>query len=503
MAIRFGKGKIFGKLISLFGGEPTGEIDRELPFAVMVFTLMAASGVTLYESWKRLRHVQLLPRFQKEAEEVVRRVEVLGRDPLTVMYNRAQKTKSKLYRDFLAGYISSVKSGGNVMDFLKSKLRSIFETQSAAATRSVERLGTLVEAYAVVLIVTLCAYILFVVISSTSLFEVVAMGSTAAPTGPQPMVYILVFFVTPVVSFLFLAIANNARRSTFLSLKQTYRKALIPSIGVAGLFVAMAFVPQFQSLVGTLGVPGLVTLGLTVVSLFPALSYYKIAKTNFAAEEAIPSFIQDVTEARKIGLSPEKSLVHASKRSGYGRFSKILKLVRNQLQWGVSLKKIFENVKEKLVSWPVLVNFLVLVQTIEIGGGSPGALEILSSYSEKTKEVEANKRAMLKPYIILAFVWSILIALTTTIVAMPIYVLTQISIPGMGQMPLGVMQQQIDLFSIGIIFQCWMSGFFIGKISEGNFAAGFKYSAMLVITAYVSLVFSQNFMGGMYNIVPS
>jgi hypothetical protein len=85
---------------------------------------------------------------------------------------------------------------------------------------------------------------------------------------------------------------------------------------------------------------------------------------------------------------------------------------------------------------------------------------------------------------------------------MTIFVLTQISLPGMGQMPLWAMQQQVDLFSLGIIFQCWMSGFFIGKISEGNFAAGFKYSAMLVITAYVSLVFSQNFMGGMYNFPP-
>jgi flagellar protein FlaJ len=488
--------------MSLFGGEPTREIDQELPFVVMMFTLMAASGVTLYESWKKLRHVQLLPIFQKEAEEVARRVEVLGRDPLTVMYNRAQKTKSKLYRDFLAGYISSVKSGGNVMDFLKSKLRSIFGAKSAAATRSIERLGTLVEAYAVVLIVTLCAYILFIVISSTSLFEVAAMGHITEQTGPQPMVYVLVFFVTPVISFLFLAIANNARQSTFLSLKQTYRKVFIPSIIVAGLFVTTAFVPQFRFLTGILGISGVATLGLTVVSLFPALYYYKIAKTNFAAEEAMPSFIQDVTESRKIGLSPEKSLVHASKHSGYGSFSEILEMVRNQLQWGVSLKKIFQNVKEKVLNWPVLVNFLILVQTIEIGGGSPEALEILASYSEKTKEVESNKRAMLKPYIILAFVWSILIAVTTTVVTMTIFVLTQISLPGMGQMPLWAMQQQVDLFSLGIIFQCWMSGFFIGKISEGNFAAGFKYSAMLVITAYVSLVFSQNFMGGMYNFPP-
>jgi hypothetical protein len=70
-------------------------------------------------------------------------------------------------------------------------------------------------------------------------------------------------------------------------------------------------------------------------------------------------------------------------------------------------------------------------------------------------------------------------------------------------MPLEAMQSQINLFSTGIILQCWLSGFFVGKVNEGTFAAGFKYSAMLVLTAYVSLVLSQNFLGGMYGVIPS
>jgi hypothetical protein len=63
-------------------------------------------------------------------------------------------------------------------------------------------------------------------------------------------------------------------------------------------------------------------------------------------------------------------------------------------------------------------------------------LEILAEYSEKNKDIETNKRSMLKPYIILAFIWSVLIALTTTIVALTIYVLAQISIPGMSNPPM-------------------------------------------------------------------
>jgi flagellar protein FlaJ len=486
-------------MLAFLGEGKTEEIDRELPFAVMMFTTLAASGTTLYESWKKLRRAHLLPRIQKDAEDIVRQVEILGYDPLTVMQRKAEETRSKLYRDFLAGFVSSVRSGGNVVSFLRSKLRSILEFQKAAAASSIEKLGTLVEAYAVMLIVVLCTYILYVVISSTAIFELMQMGALEIGVS-EPFVYVLIFLMMPMISVLFMIAAHKTRKSSFLSLASIYRKALIPIGGAAGFLFLMTLTPQMQFITETVGLPAMVTLCLALVSLPPAIAYHKIAVVNFTAEDSMPSFLRDVTEARKIGLSPEKSIIHASKRKGYGRFSELLELVRSQLEWGVALKRIFANIRRKIQSWHVLVHFFILVETIEVGGGPPNALEILAEYSEKNREIEINKRSMLKPYVILAFIWSILIALTTTIVALTIYVLAQISLPGMAQASFDVMQEQITLFSIGILLQCWMSGFFVGKINEGTFAAGFKYSAMLAVAAYVSLVTSQYFLAGLYTL---
>jgi flagellar protein FlaJ len=500
MPIFFNLGKITGRLTRFLSGE-SGEIDRELPFAVMIFTLMAASGITLYESWKKLCSIELLPAFQREAQILVRKVEISGNDPLTVMYKRADESKSKSYRDFLAGYVSAVKSGGNVVSFLRSKLRSIFEVRNAAAVQSVERLGTLVEAYTVMLIVTLCVYILSVVMPSASLFQFSARGWT--PGIPQSTVYLLIFFVTPLLSLILMLVAHIARKSNLMNTKRIYYKAVFPAIGVLSFFLLVNFTPQLRFLVETLGLQGLALICLIIISIPPAIDYHRIAKTNFSAEEGMPSFLRDVTEARKTGLSSEKSIVHASKRRGYGEFSQTLRLVRNQITWGVSLKKIFGNIKRKIQSWPVLVNFLVLVETIRIGGGSATALEILSEYSEKERDIEKNKRDMLKPYIILSFVWSVLIALTTTVVLMTMYIFTRLPALGLTEATYGAVQQLIEVFSVGIIFQCWLSGFFIGKVSEGTFAAGFKYSAMLAVTAYISLLLSKNFLWGLHALISS
>ncbi|MEM2263359.1 MAG: type II secretion system F family protein, partial [Candidatus Bathyarchaeia archaeon] len=265
------KPKIFGRMLSRFVDEDTSEINRELPFAALLFTILAASGVTLYESWRKLRGVEHLPTFQKEAKEVVRQVEVLGYDPLTVMQKRAEKTKSKVYREFLLGYVSAVRSGGNIVNYLRSKLRSIFEIQSAAALRSIERLGTIVEAYAVMLIVTLCSYILFIIFSSTAIFD--PMRASGAPGLPTEVVCLLIFVLTPFISVIFMIFAHMERKGNLVGIKKPYQVAVIAAIGSAA-FLALAFtMPQLKYLTAPQVAPLVVTACLLTISI-PAAGVY-------------------------------------------------------------------------------------------------------------------------------------------------------------------------------------------------------------------------------------
>lgn len=492
-----------GPLGTLFGfltkatSEEKERIENELPFALMIFTLMAASGISAYDSWKRMRKLTFLPTFKKEADEVVRQVEVLGKDPLTVMHHRADATNSKLYRNFLGGFVSSVRSGGNIVDYMRSELKTVFELRNISMTRSIERIATLVEAYAVMLIVTLCAYILFVVFSSTNVLQLLA--NTSVPNSPI-MAYLIAFLAMPIISLVFILAAHNMQRSAFPDLKDVYKKAIILIVAIGLPLCLIFFVPSLSFVGKTVGMAEIVTIGLVAISAPLAFQYYRIAKVNYNAEDAVPNFIREVAETQKIGLSPEKSIIQATKRKDYGQFSEFLELVRSQIEWGIPLRKTFENIRQKIRSWFVVVNFAMMIETIEIGGDPTQALEILSEYSEKEREVQINKRALLRPYVILAFIWSILIAVTTTIVALTTYLMSTIVSSSLSPITAMAMQDQMKVFSIGIILQCWISGFFIGKISEGNLAAGFKHSAMLALTAYVSLVLSQIFLAGAFGI---
>ena len=63
----------------------------------MMFTALSASGVSFYESWKKLRDINLLPKIKEDADGVIRQVDVLGHDPLIVMQDKAEQTKSKAF----------------------------------------------------------------------------------------------------------------------------------------------------------------------------------------------------------------------------------------------------------------------------------------------------------------------------------------------------------------------------------------------------------------------
>lgn len=488
-------GKIFGS-ISKAGSEEKEKIESELPFALIVFTLLAASGVSPYESWKKMRKLTFLPTFKKEADEVIRQVEVLGKDPLTVMLNRSETTLSKLYRNFLGGFVSSIRSGGKLVDYMKSQLKEIFELRTNGLNRSIERIVTLVEAYSVMLIVVLCTYILFVVLAASNIGSLIGgMPMSMSPT----MSYLIAFVLLPFMSVLFIVMAHNMQKSSFPDLKDLYKKALmfiIPAFGVIGAFAA---VPSLSKGLGPIGLPEITTICLVASAVPIAIQYQRISKINYNAEDSIPGFIRNITESQKAGLSPEKSIIQATKRKDYGSFSKFLDLMRSQIEWGIPLRKTFENIRKKIRSWFVIINFAMVVETIEVGGNSIQSLEILSEYSEKERELQINRRELLKPYVLLAIMWSVLIAVTTVIVAFTSNMVSGAISSSALASATPIMQSQLGTFSVGIIIQCWISGFFVGKISEGNLGAGFKYAAILAATAYMSLVVSQMILSKTFN----
>ncbi len=113
-------------------------------------------------------------------------------------------------------------------------------------------------------------------------------------------------------------------------------------------------------------------------------------------EAGIASFLRDLTEVRKTGLSPEKCIESLSTRD-YGAFHQ--RTAQNKLRdlLGYPCKKVIMDFLKRTKSWMTQLVMFLLVETIDVGGGTIAMIESLARFNNLTQEVEKEKKMSYAP----------------------------------------------------------------------------------------------------------
>jgi flagellar protein FlaJ len=451
-------------------------LEREMPFAATYITVMASGGIPPYMSFKRLADVELLPGTRKEARSLIRDVEIFGIDPLSALEISAKYHPLDMFRDFVSGYASTVIIGGDVIHFLETKAQDIFKTGSMRVKAAAERLGMLLESFIIIMVLmSLCFYILF---------SVESIYSSGMDMGAGVIMYTYVF--TPLLSVVFLYLAHGMQPKSPISDYRPYKVYGISS-GVAILvlmlltgFFGMVPLPT-QNLVD---LPIAVAITLIITAVPPAIVHQKIASRKSSIEHGIASFLRDLTETRKTGLSPEKCIENLSERN-YGAFSKELKKMSSDISWGIPLRNVIMDFVKKTRSWMSQIVMFLLLEAVDVGGGTISMIESLARFNNMTQEVEKEKQMSVRPYILIPYFAAVLLVATTLMTL--IFTTETVAMAGTSQ---GVGAVDVDfltlIFTVSVITHCYLIGLVAGKISEESLAAGFKHSALLVLLAIVA-----------------
>ena len=127
----------------------------------------------------------------------------------------------------------------------------------------------------------------------------------------------------------------------------------------------------------------------------------------------------------------------------------------------------------------------LLVETIDVGGGTIAMIESLARFNNLTQEVEKEKRMQVRPYVFMPYLASILLVATTIMMMSFTTGTLTMNIPGMPPSTRDFsMMKTIMLTSI--IFHSYLIGIVAGKISEESVAAGFKHATILVVIALLA-----------------
>jgi flagellar protein FlaJ len=220
-------------------------------------------------------------------------------------------------------------------------------------------------------------------------------------------------------------------------------------------------------------------LALLIGSAFGTLAHSYYTRRDKAVEHEVTSFMRDLTETRKTGASPEKCVENLSGRN-YGAFTEILKTADNQIRWGLPFKVIYDTFKAKITSWLALINIYLLVDAIEVGGGTPETLETLTHFSEELSSLEKEKKESMRPLLIMPYVGAGILIISTLILL------------GFGQSILASYANQSIPFSEVVtltlpplMVQIFFTGLVTGKLSSGTTSGGFKHSLILTLLALV------------------
>jgi flagellar protein FlaJ len=456
-------------------------LEREMPFVAAYISVMASGGIAPYTSFKRLSEVELMPAMKGEAKEIIKDVEIFGIDPLSALEKAAKENPLDIFKEFLSGYASTVIIGGDIGHFLERKAEDIFKARALRVKAAAERLGMLMETFIIVMVMmSLCFYILF------SVDNIQSNATASSLTGMMMYTYLF----TPLLSAMFVYLAHSMQPKTPVTEMRPY-KVFGACAGVAIVvfllltnFLGFARLPLFTELQAFVDLPIALSVALVIATAPAAFVSMKMSTHKNSMERGINNFLRDLTEVRKTGLSPEKCIESLSKRD-YGTFSRELRKISSEISWGIPVKKVIMDFLKRTKSWMVQLNMFLLVETIDVGGGTIAMIESLARFNNLTQEVEKEKKMSVRPYIMMPYLASILLVATT--VMMLGFTSGTIGVgPEAAAANSGSLDAVRTVFVASVIFNSYLIGIVAGKISDESVSSGFKHATILVIISLIA-----------------
>jgi flagellar protein FlaJ len=176
-----------------------GKIRRVMPFSTSYMATIASSGASPITIFKTISNFKEYGELTKEAESIVRDVELFGMTASSAIKKQAKSTPSNELKELLFGMNTMILSGGNLASFLKEKSQEYMNDYRRRIRKYSQDLELYVEMY-LTLIIT--GSIFFIVLSSI-------MATINAGLGTVMTQLSIVFLVLPIISIAFLFLIRS------------------------------------------------------------------------------------------------------------------------------------------------------------------------------------------------------------------------------------------------------------------------------------------------------
>jgi len=139
-------------------------MDVGLPYFASFLTLLSSSNVPPRKIFGSIAHIPTLPEVRQEFSNIVRDVEVFGKDLLTSIMENMKYIPSKRLQEMLSGYVATIRTGGDTTQYLQISTENLMKDRMIKLDMMLESLYAFAEIYIMILV---AAPLLFIVLFAT------------------------------------------------------------------------------------------------------------------------------------------------------------------------------------------------------------------------------------------------------------------------------------------------------------------------------------------------
>jgi flagellar protein FlaJ len=356
------------RLRSAVGDRRRG-LEDEVPFFTVYASILQSVGLSLYNSLLSVIGRRVFRQVEKDALMAKRNVEFFFKSPVEALEELGRLHPNEKMRTLLLGYTSEWRSGGDMAGYLEAKADDYLADMRFRWRSYAERATDIGET----------------VISLLFVFPmIILMAVFVFPGQAQAMTSLVLSLGIPLLTVTVFSVVNATQPRTYDTVKGGLKLSLIA--GAAASIVAFYVKSPIWLCTAT---------GLAAASALYGASVLTQMREIAMLEKALPRFLRDVTEFKKMGYDINRAIVRIAGKNTYNPvFDSLVRLVARQLELGVRMAE----AEVPARSWLTKMAFFLLAEVVESGGGTARCLETLTSFVSQVVRVKRETRASMRLY---------------------------------------------------------------------------------------------------------
>jgi len=516
-----------------------GVIDQSLSHTVaFLYALSHGGAITVLDMFRSLSEQKdIYGAAASEFTKIVNDIEYFGTDLLTALSNATHRSPSGELRDFLEGLSSVLSSGGNISAYLGSKSKYFHDNAMKQQRMFFETLGVMAEVY----ISTFVAGPLF-------LMTILVVLGLINPSSTK-ILYIIVYLIIPVSTVTYLLLLNSltghgSKRTEIYKLDKYLKEfedvplregnedekkkithiryyekinkvtsrvlhpikwmqanpkhTLLISIPLSIVYlryninrhidlINLTSISDFN-IEALASVDGQIFSAMLIV-IIPYVLFYELWHMRITKiDEQIPDFLKNLAGMNESGMLLTDAIGFATHLK-IGILHTEVRRMHNELSWGATLSEALKKFEYRIRTEMTTKIVYIIIKATETTSNIMNVLTIAATDAEVQKQLKKERKSEM-------FVYVFIIYVAFGVFLFIVYILAAYFLPSMpvasANANIGMpLIQLVDLEEYNVLLfhaamiQGLCSGLVAGKMERGEVSAGFKYSIVMMLTAYL------------------